>query len=149
MSSEYRPVVRIAGVDVDGSLKLVYGLSKIKGVNKRLAHAISKVLNIDENIRIGYLSEDDVKKIEDALSRPLDYGIPSWMLNRRKDLETGQDLHLLGSDLILRINMDIQREKKLRSWRGIRHALGLKVRGQKTRTTGRTGRTVGVRRKKK
>ncbi|MHA1626794.1 MAG: 30S ribosomal protein S13 [Candidatus Asgardarchaeia archaeon] len=149
MSSEYRPVVRIAGVDVDGSLKLVYGLSKIKGVSKRLAHAISKVLNIDENIRIGYLSEDDVKKIEDALSRPLDYGIPNWMLNRRKDLETGQDLHLLGSDLILRINMDIQREKKLRSWRGIRHALGLKVRGQKTRTTGRTGRTVGVRRKKK
>ncbi|MHA1596704.1 MAG: 30S ribosomal protein S13, partial [Candidatus Asgardarchaeia archaeon] len=57
--------------------------------------------------------------------------------------------HLLGSDLILRINMDIQREKKLRSWRGMRHALGLKVRGQKTRTTGRTGRTVGVRRKKK
>jgi len=149
LSSEYRPVVRIAGVDVDGSLKLVYGLSKIKGVSVRLACAISKVLNLDENIRVGYLSEDDVKKIEDALSRPLDYGIPSWMLNRRKDLETGQDLHLLGSDLILRINMDIQREKKLKTWRGIRHALGLKVRGQKTRTTGRTGRTVGVRRKKK
>ena len=70
------------------------------------------------------------------------------MLNRRKDITTGEDLHLLGSDLTLEIDKDIKLLKKIRSWRGVRHALGLKVRGQRTRTTGRTGRTVGVSRRR-
>jgi len=146
---EYRHIVRIAGTDVDGSLKLVYGLKKIKGVGIRFAQAVVNVLGLDPNMRIGYLDEETVKKIEDVLSKPLDYGIPSWFLNRQKDIETGKDMHLLGSDLVLAMKLDIQRMKRIKCWKGVRHALGLKVRGQKTRTTGRTGRTVGVVRRKR
>jgi SSU ribosomal protein S13P len=70
------------------------------------------------------------------------------MYNRRKDYETGIDLHLVTNDVIFYARNDIEREKKIKSWRGVRHALGLKVRGQRTRTTGRTGITVGVRKGK-
>jgi len=65
-------------------------------------------------------------------------------LNRRRDLKTGKDLHLHGSDLVLTIKEDIEREKKIKSWRGVRHSLGLKVRGQRTKTTGRKHAAVGV-----
>jgi len=79
----------------------------------------------------------------------LKFGIPNWMLNRRKDLETGKDLHLIGSDLEFRVKQDIEFMKSIKSWKGWRHSLGLKVRGQRTRTTGRTGRTVGVHRRRR
>lgn len=148
MPSEYRHIVRILGTDLDGSKRIAYGLSKIKGVGMNLAHAVVNALNLNPNLRVGELSDDLVSKIEDAIRDPAKYGLPSWLLNRRKDLETGRDLHLVGSDLDLRIRADIDLMKEIKSWRGIRHALGLKVRGQKTRTTGRKGKTVGVRRKR-
>lgn len=55
---------------------------------------------------------------------------------------------MVGAELIYFVKEDIEREKRIKSWRGVRHALGLKVRGQRTRTTGRLGVTVGVRKKK-
>lgn len=143
----FKHIVRIAGTDIDGNLTLIYGLSRIKGVGYQLATAISRILNLDHNLRIGYLSETDVKSIESILSNPPSYGIPSWMLNRRRDYLDGRDLHLIGSDLIYVVREDIEREKRIKSWRGIRHALGLKVRGQRTHTTGRLGPTVGVTKK--
>ena len=69
------------------------------------------------------------------------------MLNRRKDFETGRDLHLVGTDVDIAVRSDIGRERRIRSRRGIRHELGLPVRGQRTRTTGRKGLVVGVKRK--
>jgi len=148
-SKEYRHAVRVAGVDLKGTMSLLYGLTGIKGIGFRLAKAIIQVTGLDPNMKIGFLTDKDVKKIEEVLSNPTEFGIPSWMLNRRKDYATGQDLHLTGSDLFLTIKSDIDRMKSIKSWRGIRHALGLKVRGQRTRTTGRGGRTIGVTKKKK
>ncbi len=141
--------MRIAGTDIDGSLKTVYGLAEIKGVGVNLAYAICRRLGINPDLKIGYLTDEEIKKIEDFLANPLQYGIPSWMVNRRKDYETGKDMHLIGSELIFYVKQDIEREKKIKSWRGIRHMFGLKVRGQRTRTTGRLGLTVGVRKKRK
>jgi len=69
------------------------------------------------------------------------------MLNRPKDMETGKDLHLTGADLKLRIKTDIEEMKNLKSWRGYRHAYGLRVRGQHTKTTGRSGKAMGVKKK--
>ncbi|HID16897.1 TPA: 30S ribosomal protein S13 [Candidatus Bathyarchaeota archaeon] len=146
---EYRHIVRIAGKDIDGTKKLVYGLTNIKGVGISLANAIVNALNLNPNLRIGNLTEEDVAKIEGALSDPLKYGLPTWLLNRGKDLTTGRDVHLIGSDLELRTKMDIDLMKSIKSWKGVRHALGLKVRGQRTRTTGRKGKTVGVRKKRR
>ncbi|MEM3586899.1 MAG: 30S ribosomal protein S13 [Candidatus Jordarchaeaceae archaeon] len=149
MSSEnYRYIVRVAGTDLDGSKKLPYALANIKGVGVRLAEAILRVTGISPDMRLGYISDQEVKRIEEVLANPTKFGIPGWMLNRQKDLSTGEDKHLIGSDLTLTIKSDIDDLRKTKSWRGIRHALGLKTRGQHTKTTGRKGQTVGVRRKK-
>ncbi|MEM0065868.1 MAG: 30S ribosomal protein S13 [Sulfolobales archaeon] len=140
----FRHIVRIAGVDIEGELSLVFGLTKIKGVGPRLARACAVKLGLDPRMKIGYLSDEDVEKIESFLMEPLKFGVPVWMVNRRKDYESGLDRHLIGSDLILVARQDIERELRIRSWRGIRHSLGLKVRGQRTHTTGRVGPVVGV-----
>ena len=147
-STSFRHIVRIAGIDIDGNLKIPYGLLKIKGVGYNLALMICRVLGLDPNLRIGYLTDDDIKKVESVLSNPLSYGLKPFLLNRRKDYESGKDFHLIGSDLIFVVKQDIEREIKIKSWRGVRHSLGLKVRGQRTHTTGRTGITVGVSRRK-
>ncbi len=145
---QYRYIVRIAGMDIPGDLKVAHGLALIKGVGYNFALALCRLIGIDPNKRIGFLTDSEIERIESALGNPLSIGIPAWMLNRRKDYETGRDMHLIGADLIYYVKRDIEREKRIKSWRGIRHALGLKVRGQRTATTGRTGITVGVKRRR-
>ncbi|MEM1555030.1 MAG: 30S ribosomal protein S13 [Desulfurococcaceae archaeon] len=147
-SRSFKYIVRVAATDINGELSTLYGLAEIKGIGVNFANAICRVLNIDPNMKIGYLTEEEISRVEDVIKNPGKYGIPHWLFNRRKDFETGENMHLVGSDLIYYVKQDIEREKKIRSWRGYRHALGLKVRGQRTRTTGRTGATVGVRKKK-
>jgi small subunit ribosomal protein S13 len=70
------------------------------------------------------------------------------MTNRPKDLYTGAKRHLLGADVSMTVDDDINLLKKIRAYRGIRHETGQKVRGQRTKSTGRTGLIVGVKRKK-
>lgn len=148
MSIMFRHVVRVANTDVKGSLPAVYGLATIKGVGYNTAMAILKVARINPWKPTGLLTDEEIRKIEAILADPLSYGIPSWMLNRRRDYESGLDLHLTGSELIFKARQDIEREMRIKSWRGIRHSLGLKVRGQRTVTTGRYGPTIGVKKKK-
>lgn len=148
MSSSFRYVIRIARTDLDGTLKLERALSGIKGVGQRFARAVIKAAGLNPDQRIGYITDADVAKIEEVLKDPVKFGIPGWMVNRRKDIGTGQDKHLIGADLEFQLRTDVDGLIKIRSWRGIRHSLGLKVRGQRTRSTGRTGRAVGVARKK-
>ena len=147
MSREYRFIVRFMGTDLDGSKKVPFGLSKIRGVGPNFAHAIVKAARVNPDTRIGSLSDAEMSRIEDAIKDPLKHGIPTRLFNRRKDVETGRDMHLVGPDLALGVKADIDFMKDIRSWKGIRHSLGLKVRGQRTRTTGRSGKAVGVKKK--
>lgn len=149
MSQEFRHIVRIAGVDVNGGLNIEEGLARIRGLGHTLARAIVNMLDLDRTMRIGYLTDAVVKKIEDIIANPLKHGIPPWTLNRQKDYKSGEYKLLIGSDLVLTVREDVERLKRIKCWRGIRHALGLKVRGQRTRTTGRVGLTVGVKKKPK
>jgi small subunit ribosomal protein S13 len=142
--SSFSQVVRIANTDISGEETLVYGLSRIKGVGYVTALAIARKLGLDPTVRVGYLSAEALKRVEDAVNDLTRLGLPSWLYNRRKDYETGQDRHLVGAELIFAARRDIEREIKISSWRGVRHKLGYKVRGQRTHTTGRTGMTVGV-----
>jgi len=142
--SSFSQVVRIANTDISGEETLVYGLSRIKGVGYVTALAITRKLGLDPTVRVGYLSAEALKRVEDAVNDLTKLGLPSWLYNRRKDYETGQDRHLVGAELIFAARRDIEREIKIGSWRGVRHKLGYKVRGQRTHTTGRTGMTVGV-----
>jgi small subunit ribosomal protein S13 len=144
MSREFNYIVRLHGTNIDGTKMVPYALTEVKGVGIRLARAIVKQLGLDDTERLGSLSDADVKRLESALDNPASVGLPTWMLNRQKDPMTGEDLHVLTSDLDLRNKDDIDLMRETRSWKGERHARGLKVRGQRTKTTGRTGRSVGV-----
>ncbi len=145
---QFRYIVRLFGQDVDGTMKTPYALAMVKGIGYNTARGILMKLGIDKDRRLGELSDSEIKKIEEALSDHALKYLPNWMYNRRKDYDSGKDMHLVTSDLIFYVRNDIEREKKIRSWRGVRHMYGLKVRGQRTRTTGRTGTTVGVKRSK-
>lgn len=147
MPEEFKHIVRIAGKDLSGKKRVQLALSDIKGVNVTYARAVAYVANIDPFTKLGDLSKDQIEHLEKILKNPAEYGVPSWMLNRRKDFETGKDLHLVGADVDIAVRSDIGRERRIRSRRGIRHELGLPVRGQRTRTTGRKGLVVGVKRK--
>ncbi len=144
MSREFNYIVRLHGSNLDGTKLLPYALCDLKGVGIRVSKTMIKKLGLDPSLRLGTLPEADVRRLEEILNNPASGGIPNWMLNRRKDLETGKDIHLLGSDLTLRVRDDIDLMKETRSWKGNRHARGLKVRGQRTKTAARKGRSVGV-----
>jgi len=144
---EFKYIVRIGDTDIDGSLPAVYGLAKIKGIGYTTALAILRKLGIDPHMRLGYLSETRIRELDEKVRDITQLGFPSWLYNRRKDYTTGKDLHLIGADLVFYARQDIEREKRIKSWRGLRHSLGLKVRGQRTATTGRLGMTVGVSKK--
>ena len=110
------------------------------------SNAICNYLNLDRNKKAGALDEKEIKDIENLIENPEKF--PKWLLNRRRDYDTGEDFHLIGSKLKLTNDFDIKRLKKIKSYRGIRHAMGLPVRGQKTRSHFRGGRSVGVQKKK-
>ena len=123
---------------------MIVGLTQIRGVGYMFANTILNVLKINPGQRIGYLLPEQIKSIENVIKNPSASNFPSWFLNRRKDVETGEDKHLITSDIAFTVRNDIEREKTSGSWRGIRHMFGLKVRGQRTRCTGRKGGAVGV-----
>ncbi|MFX1267557.1 MAG: 30S ribosomal protein S13 [Promethearchaeota archaeon] len=134
---------------VDGNAKVEHGLTQIRGVGRRIAQAIVKIAEINPHSRIGALPEKDINRIEEIILNPGENGIPSWMVNRKKDLRTGENIHLIGNKLELEVKKDIDRMKKIKSYKGVRHHLRLKVRGQRTKSTGRHGLVVGVVRRKK
>lgn len=134
---------------VDGNAKVEHALTQIRGIGRRIAQAIIRVARVDPNIRIGALPEKDLNKIEEIIINPIENGVPNWMVNRPKDLRTGDDLHIIGNKLEITIKRDIDRMKKIKSYKGVRHHLKLKVRGQRTKSTGRHGLVIGVMRRKK
>ena len=134
-------LVRILSEDIEGKMKVYAGLTKIKGVSWGMANAVCKTLNLDKNRKIGSLSPEEIKKISDFIKNPQ---VPTYLLNRRKDFETGQDMHLSGSGLDLQKEFDIKRLKKIKSYRGIRHAAGQPVRGQRTKAHFRKNRPKGA-----
>ena len=112
-----------------------------------MSKAICSVAGLNPHSKLGSLSEKEIEKLEEIIRNPGKFGIPSFLFNRRKDRESGKDLHLISSELDIARKFDIQRMIELRTYKGIRHMLGLPVRGQRTRSTFRKGRTVGVIRK--
>ncbi len=144
MSADFKYLVRLLGKDLDGSRKVVQALSKLKGVGDNLAHYLLISMHIDGKTRLGDLTDAQIGEIEKKLKNSSSLGLPDHMINRRKDLESGSSIHLVGSELEFSLRNDHERERSIGSWRGVRFSLGLKVRGQRTRTAGRHGRTIGV-----
>ena len=144
--AEIKHLVRIANTDLDGEKQLLYGMRRIKGVNSMMANALCKITGYATNKKVGDLTKEDIKRIEDILASPIKNGIPIWMLNKRKDPETGNTTHLISNDLMFSKQADIKRLKKIKCYRGIRHMHGLPVRGQRTKSNFRRnkGKVLGV-----
>ncbi len=142
-----RKIVRIFNTDLDPSLPVVRALRKIKGVGHMLSNAICVSAGIDPRRKLEELSEDEVKRIEEVMKEGK---FPDWMKNRRRDPETGENLHVFAGDIDLKVREDITKLKKIHAYRGLRHMYGLPVRGQRTGGKSfRKGKTMGVQRKKK
>ncbi|MFA5333531.1 MAG: 30S ribosomal protein S13 [Candidatus Nanoarchaeia archaeon] len=135
-------IVRIASTDIKGNKKAVKGLCTIRGIGDMFSNAILKVAGISSKKTIGELSEIEVKKIEDILKAPDKYNMPDFLFNRKLDPETIKDGHIVGNDLRLMNDFDIRRLKRIRSYKGIRHNLGLKVRGQRIKRFRKGGAAV-------
>lgn len=149
---EETSIVRIAGRDINGSYRLANALLRIKGINHNLAKAIETIaekrFGIASSTAIGSLGDEKLAEVEEIIKDPAKFGVPVYMLNRRKDPNTGRNMHVVGTDLIVQTKQDIDEMVKRQTWTGFRHQYGQKVRGQRTRSTGRTGATVGVTKKK-
>ena len=139
---EMRHLVRIMNTDLQGSQPVMYALTGIRGIGLRTSRIITDNTGINPKEVIGYLSDDDIAKLDAAIAS-FEQNVPTWMLNRQMDPITGDDKHLLGQDIIMTFREDINNLKKVRAYRGLRHERGLKVRGQRTKSTGRRGSTIG------
>ena len=144
---EFKHIVRILDTDLDGKRRVVYSLCGIKGIGRRVAKGIVISAGIDPSLKMGNLSDDEIEQLKNAINT-VEKRLPWWMLNRRKDILSGEDKHIMGADHVLQLREDINLLRKIRSYRGIRHERGLKARGQRTKSTGRRGLVVGVIRKK-
>ena len=143
-------IVRIMQTDIPGNKKILTGLTYLKGVSWSVSNAVCKKLNLNPDKKISELDESEIKKITEFLKDPKD--MPDFLMNRRNDFETGEDSHLTGTSLEMKKEFDVRRLKKIRSYRGLRHALGQPSRGQRTRSHFRARgkkKSVGVKRKKK
>ena len=142
--SETREVVRIARTGLDGTKPVATALRSLQGVGDMYGNAVAQVLDVDTDTKIGDLDDEKIDEIEEVIKNPAENDIPVWLRNRRKDRDTGEDLHLIASDLELKEEFDIRRYKEIGSYRGWRHKIGLPVRGQKTKSSFRSGSKIGV-----
>ena len=148
--ADFKHIIRIGNTDIPGERTILHGLTKIKGVSVMYANSALRLAGINVEARAGDLSDKDVEKLDNVVKSPLESGMPEWMVNRRKDLETGEDKHLLGGDIEFIKDQDIKRMKKAKTYRGMRHAQGLTARGQRTKGNFRRnkGRGPGVQKKR-
>lgn len=123
--------------NVDGNIKIVYALTYIRGVGRRYANLVCKKADVDLNKRAGELTQEELERIVRIMQSPTEFKVPAWFLNRQSDVNDGKDYHNLANNLESKLRDDLERLKKIRSHRGIRHFWGLRVRGQHTKTTGR------------
>ncbi|MCH2619192.1 MAG: 30S ribosomal protein S13 [Candidatus Poseidoniia archaeon] len=145
--SDFKYIIRIANSDVSGEERLANALTSIRGIGPRISNAIVQKLKLDPNKLAGKLDDKNVVDIENAIMNLNDY-VPDWLLNRQKDYDTGEDIHPVSVELKMTHDEDLNRMKKVKSYKGIRHASGHKVRGQRTYSNGRKGLALGVSRKK-
>lgn len=146
---ELKYFVRIANTDLDGNKKIGHALTKIKGVNFMFANAILNIAKMEKMVKAGYLSDEQTNKIDEILKDPSKFNIPSWLYNRKNDPEDGANKHLVGPALTFTQDNDVKMMKKVKSYKGVRHILGLPVRGQRTKSNFRKnkGKVLGVKKK--
>ncbi len=144
---DFKYIIRIANSDVSGEERLGFALTSIRGVGPRISNAIIQKLKLNPEELAGNLTDKNVDEIENAVQNINEF-VPSWLLNRQKDYDTGENIHPVSIDLKMAHDDDLNRMKKVKSYKGIRHSSGHKVRGQRTYSNGRKGLALGVSKRK-
>ncbi|CAA7259295.1 unnamed protein product [Cyclocybe aegerita] len=145
---QFQHILRLLNTNVDGKRKIMYALTEIKGVGRRYSNLVCKKADVDLNKRAGDLNSDELERLVTIIQNPTQFKIPTWFLNRQKDIVDGKNSQILSNAVDSKLRDDLERLKKIRAHRGLRHFWGLRVRGQHTKTTGRRGKTVGVSKKR-
>ena len=135
--NEFQHILRILNTNVEGKRNVVFGLTKIKGLGRRFADLICKKAEINVNKRAGELTADEIEKLVAVIQNPRQFKVPLWFLNRQKDFKTGKYSQVFAQNFDAKLRDDIERMKKIRAHRGLRHWWGVRVRGQHTCSTGR------------
>ena len=137
IGDDFQHILRVLNTNVDGRTKVMYALTQIKGIGRRFANVVCKKAEIDMGKRAGELSAAELESLMVIVATPRQFRIPDWFLNRQKDFKDGKYLQLSSNALDTKLRDDLERLKKIRNHRGLRHYWGIRVRGQHTKTTGR------------
>ena len=149
MQPEFTHILRVLNTNIQGTVKIPFALTSIRGVGRRYAFMVLQKAGVDPKKRAGELSTEEIDRVVEVMQNPLNYKIPAWFLNRQRDIRDGKTSQEVSNHWDTKIREDLEVLKKMRCHRGLRHYWGLKVRGQHTKTTSRRGRSVGVVTKKK
>eukprot|EP00640_Fibrocapsa_japonica_P007771 CAMPEP_0113939846 /NCGR_PEP_ID=MMETSP1339-20121228/6075_1 /TAXON_ID=94617 /ORGANISM="Fibrocapsa japonica" /LENGTH=153 /DNA_ID=CAMNT_0000943467 /DNA_START=83 /DNA_END=544 /DNA_ORIENTATION=- /assembly_acc=CAM_ASM_000762 len=144
ISPDFQHILRILNTNIDGRRKVQFALTAIKGVGRRFANLCCKKAEVDADKRAGELTADEIEKIVAIIQNPKQFKIPMWFLNRQKDFKTGKYMQIVSNQIDGKLRDDLERLKKIRAHRGLRHYWGIPVRGQHTKTSRRRGKTVAA-----
>ncbi|CAL5219559.1 g1416 [Coccomyxa viridis] len=144
----FQHILRVLNTNVDGKQKIMFAMTAIRGIGRRFSNLACKKAEVDMRKRAGELSAAELEQLMLIVANPRTFKIPDWFLNRQKDHKDGRNSQLTSSQLDTKLREDLERLKKIRNHRGLRHYWGLRVKGQHTKTTGRRGKTVGVAKKR-
>uniref|UniRef100_A0ACD5WCR8 Uncharacterized protein n=2 Tax=Avena sativa TaxID=4498 RepID=A0ACD5WCR8_AVESA len=145
---EFQHILRVLNTNVDGKQKIMFALTSIKGIGRRFSNIACKKADIDMNKRAGELTTEEMDRLMTVVQNPRQFKVPDWFLNRKKDYKDGRFSQVVSNQVDMKLRDDLERLKKIRNHRGLRHYWGVRVRGQHTKTTGRRGKTVGVSKKR-
>jgi ribosomal protein S13 len=147
--NDFQHILRVLNTNIKGRERVPIAITAIKGVGRRFSNLVCKKAEIDLGKRAGELTNDEIEKMIAIIQNPTQFKIPDWFLNRQKDIKSGSYKQIVSNQMASKLRDDLERLKKMRAHRGLRHYWGLKVRGQHTKTTGRKGRTIANKKKPK
>ena len=137
VGDDFQHILRVLNTNVDGRTKVMYALTQIRGIGRRFSNVVCKKAEIDMGKRAGELSAAELESLMVIVANPRQFRIPDWFLNRQKNYKDGKYLQQVSNQLDTSLRDDLERLKKIRNHRGLRHYWGIRVRGQHTKTTGR------------
>ena len=137
VGDDFQHILRVLNTNVDGRTKVMYALTQIRGIGRRFSNVVCKKAEIDMGKRAGELSAAELESLMVIVANPRQFRIPDWFLNRQKNYKDGKYLQQVSNQLDTTLRDDLERLKKIRNHRGLRHYWGIRVRGQHTKTTGR------------
>mgnify|MGYP000901772131 CR=1 FL=1 len=109
-------MARIAGVDLPREKRVEIGLTYIFGIGRTRSNEILQKTGVNPDTRVRDLTDDEISKLRETIEKE----------------------YTVEGDLRREVSLNIKRLVEIRCYRGIRHRMGLPVRGQRTKTNART-----------